>query len=146
VQSDTPDKNDQYEIDWPPVDDRTEQAYANKSDATRDAAYGLSIAAAEEHLGLFAVARCQEGTGADYYLVAGPQADEVSADGELNLEQPQLFRLEASGIDADTPGRLNWRAKLKITEMDEGTGTESGYAAVVGFQSRTILFRWCGGG
>jgi hypothetical protein len=52
--------------EWPPPDERTKNAWANKDDATRDGAYGLSLAAVEAMRGLVAVRRAETRTGADY--------------------------------------------------------------------------------
>jgi len=51
--------------DWTPPTDRVARTYANRDDATRDAAYGVSIAAAEAELGLYAFGRAETRTGAD---------------------------------------------------------------------------------
>ena len=57
-----------YVVQWDEPSERQLAAWNNRSDAIRDAAYPIAIAAAEVHLGLFVVARAPQGSGADYLV------------------------------------------------------------------------------
>lgn len=70
-----------YPIAWPTPTDRVRAAWANVDDATRDAAYGIILAAAEAHLGLVALERAYIGSGADYWIMPGGTAESPSMTG-----------------------------------------------------------------
>jgi hypothetical protein len=80
--------------------DRQMAAWANRDDATRDAAYGMVIAAAEVHLELFVIGRAAPGSGSDYLF--GPRSYNQQDDELLDFEDLDVFRLEVSGIDRCT--------------------------------------------
>jgi hypothetical protein len=128
-------------VGWDLPTDRVRHAHANELDATRDGAYGVSLAACEVHLQLVAVARAENLTGADYYV--GPAASHAnSLDETLNLED--ALRLEVSGIGHDERGVL-WRQRLseKIQQARQGKSGLPAIASVVVFfpcqvQLRTV--------
>ena len=63
-------------VNWISPDQRTRDAWANETDATRDGAYGCVIAGVEVLRGVYAVRRAETGTGADYYI--GPPGSGVN--------------------------------------------------------------------
>jgi hypothetical protein len=116
--------------EWPPPDERTKKAWANKDDATRDGAYGLSLAAVEAMRGLVAVRRAETRTGADYYL--GESGGE-SADLEAN------FRLEVSGTDEGGETIILGRLRQKLNQARKGNSNLPAIASVVGFAALQIV-------
>jgi hypothetical protein len=56
------------DVNWGAPDARTQDAWSNTNDATRDGAYACVIAAAELTRSFFAVRRAETLTGADYYI------------------------------------------------------------------------------
>ncbi len=115
---------------WITVDQRTKNAWANKDDATRDGAYGLSLAAIEVMRGLVAVARAETLTGADYYL----GLSDTSLD---DLES--TFRLEVSGTDEGTTSIINARLHQKLAQAAKGNSNFPAIACVVGFSALQIV-------
>jgi hypothetical protein len=122
-------------VTWSAPGERELAALANVDDATRDGAYGMVLAAAEMHLGLFAYHRAQTKTGADYYLSPTP----ADARSELNLEQ--ATRLEISGLDRCREDALLYRLGRKVEQARLGRSSMPARAGVIGFQLRRIAFR-----
>jgi hypothetical protein len=116
--------------EWPPPDERIKKAWANKDDATRDGAYGLSLAAVEAMRGLVAVRRAETRTGADYYLAAsGGEADDLEAS----------FRLEVSGTDEGGETIILGRLRQKLDQARKGNSNLPAIASVVGFAALQIV-------
>lgn len=115
-------------VDWEPTNDRCKNAWANKSDATRDGAYACALAASELCLGMFAVRRAENLTGADYYIAP----NEWKGD---DLED--CFRLEVSGTDLGDYF-VNRRLMEKINQAKAGKSNLPAIAAVVGFKVKLI--------
>jgi len=116
--------------EWPLADDRIKKAWANKDDATRDGAYGLSLAAIEAIRGLVAVRRAETRTGADYYLgESGSKADDLEAN----------FRLEVSGTDEGGETIILGRLRQKLEQARKGNSNLPAIASVVGFAALRIF-------
>jgi hypothetical protein len=109
-------------------------SYANRDDATRDAAYGVSIAAAESELGMLAISRAEHRTGADYYIQA--ESDWTSAD-RVDLET--AYRLEVSGVDRGSDSVIRSRVRTKVKQLQDGDSDLPGIAAVVGFSQLQVI-------
>ena len=118
-------------VDWTNPDERTLAAWNNADDATRDGAYAMSLSAVESELGMVAIARAETKTGADYYM--GPPG------ASLELDLDDAIRLEVSGVDRGSMVILNRRLREKITQARNGDSDLPALAAVVGFQSESIL-------
>lgn len=118
------------EVNWLAPDDRVKRAWNNDDDATRDGAYALSIAAAELDMGLFAVARAETRTGADYYL-----ADQSTG----SLER--AFRLEVSGVDHGNRKDIERRVSDKVKQTQKPPSNVPAIVAVVGFRERWIAIQ-----
>jgi hypothetical protein len=115
-------------IDWEPTDERCKNAWANKDDATRDGAYACALAAAELCLGMVAVRRAENLTGADYYIAPNNWKGEDFED---------CFRLEVSGTDLDNY-EVQRRLRAKINQTKAGKSNLPAIAAVVGFRVKLI--------
>jgi hypothetical protein len=105
-----------------------QRAFNNHDDATRDAAYILALAAVEAELGLVAVARAETRTGADYYV--GPP-------GSTDLES--AYRLEVSGVDAQSTAAVYRRLEAKIEQVRAGRSNLPAMASVVALLHQLIL-------
>ena len=117
---------------WTAPDARTEGAWANETDATRDGAYACVIAGVEEARGLFAVRRTETGTGADYYV--GP-----SGAGVHDLED--CIRLEISGVDAGDYRVIHTRLLGKVAQAKAGNSSLPALAGVIGFSALLLMLR-----
>ena len=117
-------------VEWETTDERTRAAHANEIDATEGGAYACAIASTELVRGLFALRRAETLTGADYYLA--PEGTEPT-----DLEG--CLRLEVSGSDRATPAQLSARLVQKLAQAKRGESNLPAIAAVVGFQSKSIL-------
>jgi hypothetical protein len=113
-------------LPWEVPDNRTKGAWANESDATRDGAYAVSLAAVEVRRQLVAIMRAETLTGADYY-VAAPGSDPT------DLETS--YRLEVSGTNS---GDVRQRLLQKQAQTRAGQSNLPAIAAVVGFKSATV--------
>ncbi len=111
-------------VDWEPPNEQCRSAWANRDDATRDGAYACGIAAIELSLGLFAIARAETLTGADYYLARSNKPSE-------DLED--CFRLEVSGTHLDEQ-RVKSRLAEKVRQAHRGKSNLPALAVVVGFR------------
>lgn len=129
-----------YLAEWPRPSARQEAAWANRDDATREGAYGIVLAAADQHLGLVAIMRAAIKSGADY-LVGPPGAGINPHDGELDLES-NVLRLEVSGIDrCENPSRLRARVTEKIEQTRKGQSDLPALAGVVAFDLARVAFK-----
>lgn len=107
-----------------------QRAWNNQDDTTRDAAYGVTLAAVEAELGLVAVMRAETRTGADYY---------IGSMGEEDLES--ALRLEVSGVDAGDPPTLTRRLQRKVSQARSGASNLPAIAGVVGFRIARVLLQ-----
>ncbi len=129
-----------YSASWPKPSPRQEAAWANRDDATRDGAYCIVLAAADQHLGLVAVMRAMTRTGADY-LMALPGGGVNPLDGELDFESGVL-RLEVSGIDrCESMSRLRARVSEKVEQARKGRSDLPALAGVVAFDLARVTFK-----
>ncbi len=115
-------------VDWQPADQRSQLAWANANDATRDGAYVCALAATELHMGLCAVKRAETLTGADYYIAP------LGRDAEY-LED--CLRLEVSGTNLDI-SEVHRRLRNKVSQAELGASSLPALAVVVGFKVRLI--------
>lgn len=114
---------------WEAPDDRTARAWANESDATRDGAYAVSLAAVEVREDLVAMRRAETLTGADYYVAAsGSDPDDLE----------HSFRLEVSGTDSGDMGVVRQRLMQKQAQARAGRSNLPAIAAVVGFKAIAV--------
>ncbi len=114
------------ELSWVLPNERQRRAWNNVDDATRDGAYSVCIAAVEIEMGLFAVARAETRTGADYYL------------GIANSSLEQSHRLEVSGVDRGDAAAVAKRLREKVVQTREGISNLPAIASVVGFSARRV--------
>jgi hypothetical protein len=126
-------------VEWQAPDAAGRRAYANDDDATRDGAYCIALAAAEEVLGHVALRRAYTRTGADWIIV--PVGARVAADDAFDLDREDILRLEVSGISADEPTHLRSRLRQKIDQANEAGSPIPAIAGVVGFRSATVMMR-----
>ena len=118
------------EVCWCLPDARTNDAWANSTDATEAGAYGCVIAALECMRSLFAVRRAETGTGADYYV--GPVGS-----GENDLED--CLRLEISGVDSGSHDDVVNRLNAKIKQAHRGKSNLPALAGVIGFSAKLLI-------
>ena len=117
-------------VRWLVCDQRTRNAWANDTDATRDGAYAMAIAAVEIARGLFAVHRAETLTGADYYIAPlGKSLDDLET----------CFRLEVSGVGAGARSVVEQRLKTKLLQTQNGISNLPAVAGIVGFAAKLIL-------
>lgn len=81
-------------------------------------------------MGLFAVARAETRTGADYYL-----ADQSTG----SLER--AFRLEVSGVDHGNRKDIERRVSDKVKQTQKPPSNVPAIVAVVGFRERWIAIQ-----
>ncbi|MGE0543301.1 MAG: hypothetical protein AB7R89_24335 [Dehalococcoidia bacterium] len=130
-----------YFATWTKPSARQEAAWANRDDATRDGAYCIVLAAADQHLNLVAVARAATKSGADY-LVGPPGGGINPLDGELDFES-EILRLEISGIDrCENASRLRARVAGKVEQARSGRSDLPALAGVVAFDLARVLFKY----
>lgn len=113
------------EVRWEKPDNRTARSWANDDDATRDAAYSVSLAVIEAEFGLFAFTRAETKTGADYYI-GSPNASDLE----------DAFRLEVSGTDYGNLSAIRSRLREKVEQLRRGNSSKPGIAAVIGFREK----------
>jgi hypothetical protein len=113
------------EIGWEKPDEQTLLSWANTDDATRDAAYSVSLSVIEAEFGLLALSRADTKTGADYY---------VGYAGDTDLED--AFRLEVSGTDKGDLSKIRSRLREKVGQLRKGNSSKPGIAVVIGFQEK----------
>lgn len=126
----TPTGGGAREVDWKQPSKRTRDAWANRDDATRDGAYGVSLAVVEAELGWVAVSRAETRTGADYYV--GPR-------GSTDLEE--AHRLEVSGVDDGDEATVTRRVGEKVRQALDGKSNLPAIASVVGFKAALVVVR-----
>jgi hypothetical protein len=126
-----------YGVDWQPPSRREMKGYANADDATRDGAYAMALLAADVELGLVTHSRAETRTGCDWYLQPVAIEDQAAVD----FDTVPLTRLEVSGISDDDRHQLIARVSRKLRQLMSVASQFPSAAAVVGFQSRTVLFR-----
>lgn len=119
---------------WEQPDDIAQRAWNNRDDATRDAAYIVSIAVVEKELGLVALSRAETRTGADYY---------VGRAGAMDLEE--AIRLEVSGTDRGDIPAIRSRLRQKEKQALRADCCLPAYASVVGFRETRILVEFVEG-
>lgn len=111
---------------------------ANAIDRTEIAAYCIAIASAGARLEHVCLRRVAHGDGADWFLL--PIARAAVDDPDLDLEDPNLVRLEVSGIDDETDALLRRRVNEKVDQVRAAAIPGSAWAAVVGFTAPRIWF------
>jgi hypothetical protein len=116
------------ELAWQPPDERCKRAWANRNDATRDGAYSISLAAVEAEYGLVAVERADTGTGADYYVAAPGNHEDLE----------DAYRLEVSGIDRASEATIRSRIGKKSLQVQHGRLDGPALVSVVGFGTKRI--------
>lgn len=122
-----------YVMHWRTPDARERGAWNNADDATRDAAYGVALAVSEVRLGLVAVARTPNRSGADYYVHDPTTDDNPLTDDELDLED--AWRLEVSGMSRTADAReVTRRLNQKLDQLGRGESELRGIACVVAFR------------
>jgi len=104
------------------------RAWNNADDATRDAAYIVSLAVAEDELEMVAFSRAETRTGADYYIGPSEAADLEDA-----------WRLEVSGSDRGSRSQIRRRLTEKIKQAVKGLSNLPALAAVVGFREALVM-------
>jgi hypothetical protein len=134
------DVSGEYLHAWEPPSERQIEAWANHDDATRDAAYGVVIAAAEAHLGLFVTGRAPIRSGADYLLSRTSYNSDVN--DPVDFEGPEEIRLEVSGIDrCGDEASLSARVRIKVEQIRQAAASSPGIAGVVAFDLARVQFR-----
>jgi hypothetical protein len=129
-----------YLTSWATPTERRHAAWASQDDATRDAAYGIVIAAAEAHLGLFMTGRAPVRSGADYLVSPTPYNQEM--EDPLDFEEMAVSRLEVSGIiHCGDDSVLVSRLLVKVGQLRRAVANYPGIAGVVAFDLARIRFR-----
>lgn len=128
----------EYEAAWEAPSVAQVRAYANEEDTTENGAYCVALAAADAHLGLRALRRCESRSGADYYLI--PADVDPPEDPDLDLEHPALLRLEVSGVDDDEETIFRARLRRKLDQLSRGSSDVPAIAGVVGFKGARVSF------
>ncbi len=135
-------KENTYGVGWPVPTTAVRASYDDERPTTEAGAYCVTIAAAEVHLGLYVVKRLKQGTGADFLVVGPPGSGVNPVDGQLDLDQENVYRLEVSGINScedDAP--ILRRLTEKINQTKRGSAFEPAIAGVVGFSTPRLIFR-----
>ncbi|PKB71838.1 MAG: hypothetical protein BZY87_03615 [SAR202 cluster bacterium Io17-Chloro-G6] len=115
-------------LTWSIPGDRIRRSWNNIDDATRDGAYGISLAAIESSLGFYAISRAETGSGADYYV--GP---------EYGLDKLEAsYRLEIAGSNRGNAATIRRRLLGKVKQLRDGNLKLPGLASVVGFLQRQV--------
>ena len=118
---------------WDAATQQVRNSQANDIDAARDGAYAVSLACAEKRLGLVAIARAEQGSGADWYVAAiGEGYDEW---GAPDLDCPSVRRFEVTGTkQRSVQAGLN----TKLSQLEDGASTIRGLAASVRFKDPIV--------
>ncbi len=116
------------ELLWNTPDETVQRAHNNRDDATRDAAYIVSLSIMEKEIGMVAISRTDTRTGADYY---------IGMPGSLDLEE--AYRLEISGVDNGDGSVIRKRLREKEAQARRGDSSLPAYACVVGFREASAL-------
>jgi hypothetical protein len=125
-------KSEVAELAWVAPDRRISGAWANDIDTTEAGAYACVIAAVELMRNLFAVRRCETGTGADYYI--GPQGS-----GQSDLEE--CLRLEISGLSEGNLNDVSRRLLQKVIQAQDAESNLPALAGVIGFSAKAIMIQ-----
>jgi len=129
-----------YVASWDAPSERQMAAWSNDLDATRDAAYGIVVAATEAHLGLFVTARAPVRSGSDYLL--GPQPFYEDVNDPVDYEELEGSRLEVSGIArCGHVSNLTTRLREKAEQLRRGSSSLPGIAGVVAFDLALVRFQ-----
>lgn len=115
-------------LPWNEPTEDARRAWNNRDDATRDAAYVVSLATIESELGFVALARAETLSGADYY-VGQPGCDDLET----------AHRVEVSGVDTGDQTSLRRRLREKLRQAAEGASNLPAMASVVGFREAMVL-------
>lgn len=127
----------EHTVTWAVPTARDRNSNRNAIDATCDGAYAVALMCLERRLGLVAVGRAEQGSGADWYVA--PPGHGVNEAGEPNLDDPAILRLEVGGHD-HRPS-LPYELKLKVEQLQAGASDVPGIAAVVGFKKGRVLIQ-----
>lgn len=117
-------------VEWVSPDARTRRAWMNETDATEAGAYACVLAAVELVDDFVAVCRAETLTGVDYYVASKDNPPD-------DLES--CLRLEVSGSDLGSEGRIRQRLREKLRQAEVGHSNLPALAGVVGFRVRLIL-------
>lgn len=124
------DRTSAWIVEWTAATPRELRAYANDIDTTEDAAYGIALASIQAELGLVAISRARQLTGADY-IVGPPDA----ADFE------DAYRLEVSGTDNGDAAEIVTRVQKKVRQLRAARRDDLVFACVVGFKALMVMIR-----
>ena len=128
-----------YPITWKEPTQRERNSWANADDATRDGAYCVVLAVAEQHLGLVALSRTPVGSGADYWMAPSDMLRNP-VDGLIDYES--ALRLEVSGMSLCRDERaLEDRVRQKARQVRAGSSSSPALAGVVAFNMLRVVFR-----
>jgi hypothetical protein len=120
------------EIEWDEPDERTPGARASERPTTEAGASAIVVAAVEHARGLFAVARADVGSGADYYLLPnGVPFDDLE----------EAVRLEVSGVNLGSARHVRQRLAEKVRQALRGDSNLPAIVGVVGFRPRLVLLQ-----
>jgi hypothetical protein len=117
---------------WDSANEQTRAAHGNETDATEAGACACALASTELIRGLLAMGRAETLTGADYYLA--PEGTELG-------DWEECIRLEVSGTDRGGPAELAARLAQKLEQARQGQSNLPAMAAVVGFQTGSVLMK-----
>lgn len=122
----------ELEVEWENPGVREIAARASQRPTTEAGACALALAAIEHTQGLFAAARAEVGSGADYYLLPrGARFDDLE----------DAVRLEVSGVDRGPASRVERRLAEKILQTYGGSSSLPAIVAVVGFEVKLVLIQ-----
>ncbi len=113
---------------WSAPNETAQRSWRNRDDATRDGAYIVALAVVEHELGLVALSRADNRTGADYYI-GRPESSDLE----------EAFRLEVSGVSEGGLADIHRRLREKKAQVARGDSFLPAYASVVGFRQATVL-------
>jgi hypothetical protein len=133
------DRSARYECAWEPPTVVHLNSYANSNECTDMAANAIALSGAAAHLQLIAVARCETGTGSDWFVLPrdAPAPDPV----DLDFDRPDMLRIEISGIANDDGPTFNARLREKIRQVRKPGHPVPGIAGVAGFATLRLEFR-----
>ena len=116
-------------VQWNSPTDREVRAWANATDRVEAAAYGVSLAAIEAEMDLFAIARARTLSGCDYYVAPAGNDDYLE----------NAIRVEISGTESSIRGRISERVSRKAKQVHRQG--ERSLVCVVSFGSLGIVLR-----
>ena len=112
-----------HPVRWEPPDKQAHRTWRNEIDATENGAAGVALMVARRLLGYVTTSRSRHGTGFDYWLGQDIDGDPIQDE----------VRLEVSGIRQGSSSDVDRRVREKLSQMNRGEATVSGYAIVVEF-------------